>query len=90
MTVSDVISQTGGGADAEDVFKARRQELDVMAEHGLVFDTDPAVTDDKGKAQAADPDEAGATDADGAASGSDGDNGTAEDGDPDAKGDTEK
>lgn len=42
MTVSDVIAQTGGGADAEDTFKARRQELDMMEELGLVFDTDPA------------------------------------------------
>ena len=36
-TVSDVIAQTGG--DAEDTFKARRTELDYMAELGLEFST---------------------------------------------------
>jgi lambda family phage portal protein len=55
MTVSDVIAQTAGGADAEDVFKTRRQELDLMEEHGLVFDTNPGAVDDKGKAQTVDP-----------------------------------
>jgi lambda family phage portal protein len=52
MTVADVIAQTGGGQDAEDVFKARRQELDMMAEQDLVFDTDPAQVDEKGIVQA--------------------------------------
>jgi len=42
MTVSDVISLTAGGADAEDIFKARRQELDLMAQMNLTFDTDPS------------------------------------------------
>jgi len=42
MTVSDVIGLTAGGADAEDIFKARRQELDLMAELELTFATDPA------------------------------------------------
>ena len=51
MTVSDVIANTGGGVDAEDVFKARRQELDMMAENELIFDTDPAQVNDKGQAQ---------------------------------------
>lgn len=51
MTVSDVIGATGGGVDAEDVFKSRRQELDLMAEMDLVFDTDPAQVNDKGQAQ---------------------------------------
>lgn len=51
MTVGDVIAQTNSNADAEDVFKARRQELDLMDELDLVFDTDPAAVDDKGKAQ---------------------------------------
>lgn len=55
MTVADVIAQTGGGQDAEDVFKSRRQELDMMADNDLVFDTDPAQTDDKGKGQAVQP-----------------------------------
>lgn len=69
MTVSDVIAQTNGGSDAEDVFKTRRQELDMMAEHDLVFDTDPAVVDDKGKAQAADPATDANANADAAAAG---------------------
>ncbi|MET3134620.1 lambda family phage portal protein [Oxalobacteraceae bacterium GrIS 1.11] len=51
MTVSDVISLTSEHADAEDVFKERRRELDMMAEQNLVFDTDPAQTDLKGAAQ---------------------------------------
>ena len=50
-TVADVIADTAGGLDAEDVFKARRQELDVMADLELVFDTDPAQVNDKGAAQ---------------------------------------
>jgi lambda family phage portal protein len=49
MTVADVISQTNGGSDAEDVFKARRQELDMMEDHDLTFDTDPAKVDITGK-----------------------------------------
>lgn len=52
MTVSDVISLTSEHADAEDVFKERRRELDMMAEQDLVFDTDPAQTDLKGAIQA--------------------------------------
>jgi len=55
MTNTDVISQTSEHADAEDVFKERRRELDMMAELGLVFDTDPAQTDLKGAAQIAAP-----------------------------------
>lgn len=52
MTVSDVISLTSEHTDAEDVFKGRRHELDMMAEQSLVFDTDPAQVDLKGSAQA--------------------------------------
>lgn len=44
MTVSDVIGLTAGGADAEDMFKARRQELDLMQGLDLTFDTDPSVS----------------------------------------------
>lgn len=51
MTVSDVIANTAGGVDAEDIFKARRQELDMMSEMELIFDTDPAQVTDKGQAQ---------------------------------------
>ncbi|MDY7537672.1 phage portal protein [Undibacterium sp. RTI2.1] len=56
MTVSDVISLTSEHADAEDVFKERRRELDMMAESDLVFDTDPAQTDNKGAVQGAETD----------------------------------
>ncbi len=51
MSVSDVIGLTAGGADAEDIFKGRRQELDLMADLDLVFDTDPAQLNDKGQTQ---------------------------------------
>jgi lambda family phage portal protein len=44
-TVSKVISKTCDGADLEDVLAERRRELDLMAEAGLVFDTDPALVD---------------------------------------------
>ena len=40
-TVSDVIANTGGGLDIEDVLEQRRHELDMMAEADLEFDTDP-------------------------------------------------
>ncbi len=51
MTVSDVISLTSEHSDAEDVFKERRRELDMMAENDLVFDTDPGQVDAKGAVQ---------------------------------------
>ena len=51
MTVSDVIAQTASGADVEDVFKGRRQELDMAADLDLVFDTDPSQVDEAGTAQ---------------------------------------
>jgi len=50
-TVSDVIADTAGGMDAEDVFKSRAQELELMEELGLVFDSDPSQMTDKGQAQ---------------------------------------
>ena len=40
-TVADVIAATNNGADLEDVLRARRQELDLMDELDLQFDTDP-------------------------------------------------
>lgn len=40
-TVADVIASTGGGADLEDVLRARKRELDMMEAAGLEFDTDP-------------------------------------------------
>lgn len=51
MTQGDVIAQTNGGADIEDVLKARREELDLAAELDLVFDSDPAQVNDKGQVQ---------------------------------------
>jgi lambda family phage portal protein len=41
-TVSDVIAQTGGGQDIEDVLEQREMELEMMEEKDLQFDTDPA------------------------------------------------
>jgi lambda family phage portal protein len=41
-TVSDVIAITGAGRDLEDVLNERERELKMMADKGLVFDTDPA------------------------------------------------
>lgn len=55
MTVGDVIAQTANGADPEDIFKARRSELDLMADLDLVFDTDAAQVDEKGKDQVVEP-----------------------------------
>jgi lambda family phage portal protein len=40
-TVADVIAQTAGGQDLEDVLEQRRQELDLMDEADLSFDTSP-------------------------------------------------
>ena len=51
MTVSDVIGLTSEHSDAEDVFKERRRELNMMAEQDLVFDTDPSQVDQKGTSQ---------------------------------------
>lgn len=42
-TVEDVIAQTNGGADIEDVINGRRRELDMMHDKDLRFDTDPEV-----------------------------------------------
>jgi len=44
MTVSDVIGATGDGRDLEDVLKARRAELDMMAGMDLRFSTSVAPT----------------------------------------------
>jgi lambda family phage portal protein len=42
-TVTKVIEQTGAGDDIEDVLEQREHELEMMQEHGLQFDTDPAM-----------------------------------------------
>lgn len=62
MTVSDVIGLTSEHSDAEDVFKQRRLELDMMKDLELVFDTDPGQTDGKGAEQAGAPTPADAAD----------------------------
>jgi lambda family phage portal protein len=41
-TVSDVVAETAGGQDIEDVLEQRRRELDLMAEYDLKFETEPA------------------------------------------------
>lgn len=40
-TVSEVIAQNGNGRDIEDVIEEREQELEMMKEAGLVFETSP-------------------------------------------------
>lgn len=51
MTQSDVIGLTNNGADFEDVMKARAQEIEMMKDLGLVFDTSPEHVTAKGQAQ---------------------------------------
>jgi lambda family phage portal protein len=55
MTVADVIAKTADGADLEDILKTRHEELELMEELGLVFDTDPGEVDGKGTVQANNP-----------------------------------
>jgi lambda family phage portal protein len=78
MTVSDVIGLTSDHSDAEDVFKQRRAELDMMSDLKLVFDTDPGQTDGKGADQAAAAPAAGGDKPDNGGAGGDG--GEADDG----------
>jgi lambda family phage portal protein len=78
MTVSDVIGLTSDHSDAEDVFKQRRAELDMMSDLQLVFDTDPGQTDGKGADQAAAAPPAGGDKPENGGAGGDG--GDAEDG----------
>lgn len=40
-TVTDVVSQTAGGQDIEDVLTTRQRELKMMNDAGLVFETSP-------------------------------------------------
>lgn len=40
-TVGDVIAQTAGGRDIEDVLEERERELGLMADYDLVFETSP-------------------------------------------------
>ena len=48
-TVTDVISQTGGGQDIEDILRTRDRELKMMDQLDLVFDTSPEVYVAEGK-----------------------------------------
>lgn len=73
-TVTDVIAQTAGGMDIEDVLDTRKRELQMMEEAGLSFDTDAASFDEVGRstpqaqaAQQADPEDAGEADGAGSA-----------------------
>lgn len=50
-TVTDVIAATAGGMDIEDVMNTREQELKLMKEKGLSFETDPTLYNDKGQSQ---------------------------------------
>jgi lambda family phage portal protein len=43
ITLGQVIAQTAGGDDIEDMLKARAEELKLAKELGLVYDTDPNV-----------------------------------------------
>jgi lambda family phage portal protein len=52
-TVTDVIAQTAGGMDLEDILRVRDRELGQMRDKGLVFETSPEVyTADAKKADA--------------------------------------
>ena len=58
MTQADVLDLTGG-MDFEDFIVARKAEVVLYKKNDLVFDSDPSQTDDKGKAQAIEPSDAG-------------------------------
>jgi len=53
MSLQDALAKRG--VDVEDVFKQRRQELDMQADYDLVLETDPSQVDDKGIVQASAP-----------------------------------
>ena len=61
ITKTKIISQTAGGEDIEDVFDEREAELELAAEKGLTFDTDPGADEKK---PAAFPEESTETDED--------------------------
>jgi lambda family phage portal protein len=50
-TNTEVVALTGGGRDIEDILDERRNELDLMREKGLIFDTDPQSPDFKKEKQ---------------------------------------
>lgn len=55
-TVGDVIAQTAGGRDIEDVLDERAQELELMREKSLVFDTSPEAYEQPDPAPPPEPD----------------------------------
>jgi lambda family phage portal protein len=63
MTQADVIDLTNNGADFEDVMKARKQEIEMMDEMGLIFDTNPAQVNSKGQEQPSESSETTASEA---------------------------
>jgi lambda family phage portal protein len=63
-TVANVVANSNGGDDMEDVLEGRRQELDLMEEAGLEFDTSPEFYMAEAKATAAPPKPAQAAAAD--------------------------
>jgi capsid protein len=56
-TTADVIAKTGDGSDLEDVLEGREQELAMMKDKGLVFDTDPGREAPKAKPKKPDDEE---------------------------------
>lgn len=50
-TVGEVLAQGGTGLDLEDLLEQRKEELDMMAEYGLVFETSPEFYTQQGKQQ---------------------------------------
>lgn len=67
MSPDEVIAQTANGADIEDVYKTIARSRDLAADLGLVFDTDPALVNEKGQVQTSAPGSEPAADPDAAA-----------------------
>lgn len=67
MSPDEVIAQTANGADIEDVYKTIARSRDLAADLGLVFDTDPALVNEKGQVQTPAPGSEPAADPDAAA-----------------------
>lgn len=56
-TTADVIAATAGGLDIEDVLDQRAQELQMMKDRDLVFDTDPSLYEKSAESPPPDEDE---------------------------------
>jgi len=52
-TLTQAVAELGG--DIEDMMKQRRRELDLAAQYGLIFESDPAQVTDKGEVQTSAP-----------------------------------